>query len=314
MGRTEGFPQFHGRGWPRQIGPAAVQVVRKARGSEAVLLEPSARTLLAFRGSWENARIEARIDASSFRGSVVLGARVDGETSGGLLRLATDGGAALGAVRLERRRHPFVRQAISFGSQAVRVEPMSNQQARSKVCSRAKVPYSSCAFAVECSRWLESPPRNERMIVTRSRGVLFLALAIPALFIAGAGAGWCLCVDSDGHIALEQGAQPCCPGGRTAEQRAFREAAESSRAREASCCDSCVRGACLDLPPLIGSTLATTTASDAHVLAWAQAQVFSGATLSPKASDAVLASFPGRDRSQRSAPARLFARTISLRC
>jgi hypothetical protein len=141
---------------------------------------------------------------------------------------------------------------------------------------------------------------------------LFLALALPGLLVAGAE--WCLCTHSDGQIALEQAARSCCPGNRTDAQRAFLEAAESSGAREPSCCDSCICDTCVDLPQLIGSTLATAPASDAHVLAWAQAQAFAGATLSPSAAEGVSASFPGRDRIQRSAPSQLFARTISLRC
>ena len=49
----------------------------------------------------EDARIEARIDASGFVGIVGLGARVNGEASGGLVRFATDGGAALVVSSLE---------------------------------------------------------------------------------------------------------------------------------------------------------------------------------------------------------------------
>jgi uncharacterized membrane protein len=81
------------------VGPADVRVARGAPGSEGISLACSGRALLVLPGSWEDARIEAKIDASAFQGSVTLGARVDGETSGGLLRLATDGGVALVAVR-----------------------------------------------------------------------------------------------------------------------------------------------------------------------------------------------------------------------
>ena len=147
------------------------------------------------------------------------------------------------------------------------------------------------------------------MIVPRKRIALFLALALPGLLVAGAGTGWVLCIESDGQIALEQAAQTCCPGNRTDAQRAFREATESSGACEICDCDSCI-----DLPLLIGSTLAIAPASDAHLLAWAQAPVFAGATLSLSLADGALSSFPGHGRSQRSAPSQLFARTISLRC
>jgi hypothetical protein len=147
------------------------------------------------------------------------------------------------------------------------------------------------------------------MIVSRKRAALFLALALPALLVAGAGAGWVLCIESDGRIGFEHVTQLCCPGTATGAQRASAEATESSGAYEVSDDDSCI-----DLPLLIGSTLATAPASDAHLLAWAQAQVFAGATPSPSAVEGVLPSFSGHDRLQRSAPSQLFARTISLRC
>ena len=81
------------------VGPADVRVARGAPASEGISLACSGRALLVLPGSWDDARIEAKIDASAFQGSVTLGARVDGETSGGLLRLATDGEVALVAVR-----------------------------------------------------------------------------------------------------------------------------------------------------------------------------------------------------------------------
>jgi uncharacterized membrane protein len=81
------------------LGPATVRVVRQPPGSQGISLQSSGRVLLALPGSWEDARIEARIDVSRFAGTVGLGARVDGETGGGLIRFATDGGAALVALR-----------------------------------------------------------------------------------------------------------------------------------------------------------------------------------------------------------------------
>ena len=144
------------------------------------------------------------------------------------------------------------------------------------------------------------------MIVSRKRKRVarFLALALPVVLVAAAG--WVLCIDSDGHIDLEQATQVCCLGNRTGTQRAFPAAAESSGVGEVS--DSC-----LDLP-LFGPMSATTPASDAHVLAWLRAQVFAGAALSPGVPEGVLPSCPSPDRIQRSAPSQLFARTISLRC
>ena len=146
------------------------------------------------------------------------------------------------------------------------------------------------------------------MILSRMRAALLVALVLPALLVAGEGAGWVLCIESDGHVVLEQAAQICCPGHRTGAQRAFREAAESSEARNAWGCDSCI-----DLP-LIASTTAVAPASDAHAGASLSAQVFAGAALSPSDGDRVLRSFPGHGRLQRSAPSQLFARTVSLRC
>jgi uncharacterized membrane protein len=81
------------------LGPAEVEVVREASGSEGISLATSGRALLALPGTWENARVEARIDVSGFMGSVGLGARVDGEANGGLVRFHSDGRAALVALR-----------------------------------------------------------------------------------------------------------------------------------------------------------------------------------------------------------------------
>lgn len=79
-------------------------VIAEKTGSEGISLASSGRALLVLPGSWEDARIEARIDASAFQGSVALGARVDGETNGGFLRLATEGGVALVALRQGREK------------------------------------------------------------------------------------------------------------------------------------------------------------------------------------------------------------------
>jgi hypothetical protein len=147
---------------------------------------------------------------------------------------------------------------------------------------------------------------NQRMIVSRKRAALFLALALPALFAGGMG--WVLCIDSDGRIGVEHASQICCPATPAGAQRASAEATKSSTSSEVPECDSC-----LDLP-LIALMPAIDATSDVHVLAWVQAQVFAGATPLPSAVEGVLPSFPGHDRLQRSAPSQLFARTISLRC
>jgi uncharacterized membrane protein len=77
------------------IGANTVQVARREAPSEGISLATSGRTLLALPGSWEDARLEVRIDRSAFEGSVGLGARVEDEMSGGIFRIAGDGRAAL---------------------------------------------------------------------------------------------------------------------------------------------------------------------------------------------------------------------------
>jgi hypothetical protein len=64
-------------------------------GSDVIKLAVSGRSRLALPGSWDDALLEVRIDTSAFEGSVGLGARVQGDTSGGLFYIASDGGAAL---------------------------------------------------------------------------------------------------------------------------------------------------------------------------------------------------------------------------
>jgi hypothetical protein len=144
------------------------------------------------------------------------------------------------------------------------------------------------------------------MIVSRKRVALFLALALPALLVAGAGS--VLCIDADGQIALEQAAQICCPSHRIGTQRAFSQATDSSGAHEVPDADCCI------YLPLVGSIPAVGQTSDARVSGWLQTQVFAGASLSPGTAESVLPSFTGRGRAQWSTPSHLFARTISLRC
>jgi len=144
------------------------------------------------------------------------------------------------------------------------------------------------------------------MILTRKRAALFLVLGLLALLVAGAGGS--LCIESDGHVVLEQAARSCCPGEPTDARRVSPEAAESSGDGKPCGCDCCI-----DLP-LIASMPAIVLATDGDVLVWLEARFLAGATLSPKPSDAVLASFPGHGRNQRSVSSQLFARTVSLRC
>jgi uncharacterized membrane protein len=86
------------------IGGDEVHVARGAPGSDGISLATTGPALLALPDSWDNARVEVRIDPSGFVGDVGLGARIDGETSGGMFRIATAGGAALVAWRDGREK------------------------------------------------------------------------------------------------------------------------------------------------------------------------------------------------------------------
>jgi uncharacterized membrane protein len=81
------------------FGPTAVRVAPAKRSSEGLSLVASGRTLLALPRSWEDAQLEMRVDASEFEGSFALGARIEGDSTGGFLRIGSDGGAQLVARR-----------------------------------------------------------------------------------------------------------------------------------------------------------------------------------------------------------------------
>jgi uncharacterized membrane protein len=76
------------------FGPAAVRVAAAA-SAKGLSLVASGRTLLQLPGSWEDVQLEMRVDASEFEGSFALGARVEGDSSGGFLRIRRDSGAQL---------------------------------------------------------------------------------------------------------------------------------------------------------------------------------------------------------------------------
>lgn len=64
-------------------------------GGEVVSTAVAGRSQLVLPGSWDDARLEVRIDSSEFKGSVGLGARLDGDASGAFFRIASDGAVAL---------------------------------------------------------------------------------------------------------------------------------------------------------------------------------------------------------------------------
>ena len=81
------------------VGAIAVRVAKAAAGSEGLSLLASGRTLLVLPDSWEDVQIELRMDASEFDGTVALGARVAGDSTGGFFRVRSDGTAQLVARR-----------------------------------------------------------------------------------------------------------------------------------------------------------------------------------------------------------------------
>ena len=81
------------------IGAAAVRVATAPADAEGLSLLVSGRTLLVFPDSWEDVQLEARVDLSAFDGTLALGARVAGDSTGGFVRTRSDGNTALVARR-----------------------------------------------------------------------------------------------------------------------------------------------------------------------------------------------------------------------
>jgi uncharacterized membrane protein len=92
--RPSGLPQIANAGPPEYLEDGSLVWSPRA-GSDVITLAVSGRSRLALPGSWKDSRLEVRIDPSAFDGSVGLGARVDGETNGGIFRIASDGTAVL---------------------------------------------------------------------------------------------------------------------------------------------------------------------------------------------------------------------------
>lgn len=86
------------------FAPSALRVGAATEGGKGLPLVASGRTLLGLPGSWEDVQLDMRVDASEFQGSVALGARVEGDSGGGFLRIRSDGAAQLVARRDGKER------------------------------------------------------------------------------------------------------------------------------------------------------------------------------------------------------------------
>jgi uncharacterized membrane protein len=81
------------------IGATAVRVSTVPANTDGLSLLVSGRTLLVFPDAWEDLQLEARVDLSGFDGSFALGARVAGDSTGGFVRIRSDGTTTLIARR-----------------------------------------------------------------------------------------------------------------------------------------------------------------------------------------------------------------------
>ncbi len=81
------------------VGATAVRVVMAPADAAGLSLLVSGRTLLLFPDSWEDVQIEVRVDLSAFDGALALGARVAGDSTGGFVRIRSDGTTVLFARR-----------------------------------------------------------------------------------------------------------------------------------------------------------------------------------------------------------------------
>lgn len=81
------------------VGATAVRVVTAPADAAGLSLLVSGRTLLLFPDSWEDVQIEVRVDLSAFDGTLALGARVANDSTGGFVRIRSDGTTVLFARR-----------------------------------------------------------------------------------------------------------------------------------------------------------------------------------------------------------------------
>jgi uncharacterized membrane protein len=133
------------------FGPAAVRVAAATASAKGLSLVASGRTLLALPGSWEDVQLEVRLDASEFEGSFALGARVEGDSSGGFLRIRSDGGAQLVARRegkeqlLDEAETPLSGSEMKIGLSAVGRHWKGFADEQTVVHGHAKLPGSGRA-------------------------------------------------------------------------------------------------------------------------------------------------------------------------
>jgi uncharacterized membrane protein len=81
------------------VGAVAVRVATASTDTEGLSLLASGRTLLVLPNSWEDVQLEVRVDLSAFDGTLALGARVAGDSTGGFVRIRSDGTTQLVARR-----------------------------------------------------------------------------------------------------------------------------------------------------------------------------------------------------------------------
>jgi len=81
------------------IGATAVRVSTAPADTEGLLLVVSGRTLLVLPDTWEDLQLEVQVDLSEFDGTIALGARVAGDSTGGFVRIRSDGTTVLFARR-----------------------------------------------------------------------------------------------------------------------------------------------------------------------------------------------------------------------
>jgi len=81
------------------VGATAVRVATAPSDTEGLSMLVSGRTLLVLPDSWEDIQLEVRVDLSAFDGTLALGARVAGDSTGGFVRIRSDGNTTLVARR-----------------------------------------------------------------------------------------------------------------------------------------------------------------------------------------------------------------------
>jgi uncharacterized membrane protein len=110
---------------PKPSGGAAARVAMEKASTQGLSLVASGRTLLALPVSWEDVQLEMLVDTSDFEGTLALGARIAGDSSGGFLRIGSDGATQLVARRegkeevLDEAKLPLSRGEKMLGLSAV---------------------------------------------------------------------------------------------------------------------------------------------------------------------------------------------------